>query len=1157
MNSTAWWTTLDQAGFVAIRFLLSVLWQSSILLVATAVVCWWLRGRRAAVRQSLWIMALLAAPLLPLIAAGAKKLGAPQASVAVLPNYARPAMDLPSDVLPIQPRAFRSIPRNDGEKTISSAPPSASQTREVRPAAPRLLSPGPLSFPWALGLLAYVAGLGVFLTFIAMGRFRIHQWIRNAHPSTDARVLETFRRAAEILAFDRDRLVLESACVPAPISLGMFHPRILLPQGLAESLSDDELLAVALHETAHLRRRDPLVFSLVALFRAAFFFHPLVWLAARRISTLAEHCADDAVLDATAEPLPYARLLARMAEAVPRRPFSTEMAAGLLLGKSAFLRRVEAILSDRRERIRKLTRLALAGSAAAVLLSVCIAAVTPLTQKETQDARQVARLIAQLKSDDWLVRAQSVTVLGDIGGEQVAASLLNALQDKEKGVWTEAAVALAKTKNRRAVEPLLARLQQTTEPLAVDAIVRALAKIGDPRAIDPIVARLKDMRSPIEQYPSHEITAFRDPRINDLLWSKVKGARSGLNFNVVWQLVELRDIRLVEPLLAILRDPKDRNREWAARALGRLAEPRAVEPLMALLKEESLRREDVVRALAQIGDDRALPALRPLADATASELQKAAADAIEDVRLGATRVLREQGPQAAFELTDNALWNPDDNRRKAALRALGLIGTREAAMRILPLLDDPVVAVRDEAADVFMYEFHAKDMPEVFALALKTNNGRAREFAVCELADLGDSRALAPLMDLVAQDKSSHRRQYIERLGALGDSGAVPLLCSILSDPDRRMRRAAAGALARTADERALDPLLLHLANDAEESVRADAAQALGRINDPRAIKALEGALSDAGHLVSWRAAYALARLGWKAPNRDLTIRYMIAANRTQEGGDLVPTATPAESANRLEAPFELNTPILTPLTVGTKEYPRVVILHRVEFNKKDDILQASLMVSHITWPDSTWTIQIALLDEQGRTVATAQKEYHVPGISLGQSLMTMASPHILSFGKVADVSRVKRFSITVTQLAPAPSQPKVQQAAQANRVEGAFQLNTPILTPLTVGTKEQPKVLMLHRVEFRKKGEELRATLMTNYISWPDSTWTIQIVLLDERGNAVATATKDYHVPGIARGHYMTTMVSPTEFSFGKVADLSPVKRFSITVTQVRQKAE
>lgn len=60
----------------------------------------------------------------------------------------------------------------------------------------------------------------------------------------------------------------------------------------------------------------------------------------------------------------------------------------------------------------------------------------------------------------------------------------------------------------------------------------------------------------------------------------------------------------------------------------------------------------------------------------------------------------------------------------------------------------------------------------------------------------------------------------------------------------------------------------------------------------------------------------------------------------------------------------------------------------------------------------------------------------------------------------------------------------------EAKRLEGVFRMKRSIRTPLEIGTKEWPVVLMLHRVEFRRKRGELRAVLDVNTYSWPPSCW-------------------------------------------------------------------
>ena len=359
MSAFTSWASLDEAGFAAARFLLAALWQSSILFATIAALARLLRKRRARARHALWVAALCVAPLLPVLAALASGVGAPQAPLGVLPPYEASALPEPAFLAPTPGLPFASVPPVE-------TPPFS-----------------PFDYPWALLGIAYVAGLAAFLTWMTVGRVRIQWWIRSARPATDARLLAAFADARQSLSLRRSTRVLESPDVVAPLTAGALRAVVLLPEGLGVTLSDADLAAVALHETAHVARRDPLVLSVVALVRTLLFFHPFVWLAARRVSLLAETACDDAVLATTGEPVGYARMLARFAENLPRRALSTEVAAGIVLAKSSFLCRIESILSHRRDRIRKLSRWAMVAILAGVVLSMLFATCVPLGEKDT------------------------------------------------------------------------------------------------------------------------------------------------------------------------------------------------------------------------------------------------------------------------------------------------------------------------------------------------------------------------------------------------------------------------------------------------------------------------------------------------------------------------------------------------------------------------------------------------------------------------------------------------------------------------------------------------------------------------------------------------------------------------------------------------------
>jgi len=383
MNGYEWLETLDRVGFAAVRWLLAGLWQSSILFAAVGLIVWALRKRRAHVRHAILVGALVAAPLLPLVSSGVSRSGAPQRSVNVLPSYSVREWDAAPAV-----RATRA----DTSYEIRATPPApTAASTDIEPAEEMVLAEevhvSPLDYPWAMAFVGYSVGFLLFVGWMVLGKLRIRKWMKDAMPVLDKRVMSRFAEAKEYLRVRRKVPVLESEDVPVPMTTGFSRPVVLLPRGIAAA-SDHDLRAIAIHETAHVKRRDPLVLGLVSLVRAAFFFHPLVWLAARRVSALAEEAADDAVLEATGEPVEYAKMLARFAEGLPRTAMSTEVAAGLILSRSAFLRRIRMILSERRGRMRRLSRMALAATVAAAIGSIVLAAAVPLREKETTAATE-------------------------------------------------------------------------------------------------------------------------------------------------------------------------------------------------------------------------------------------------------------------------------------------------------------------------------------------------------------------------------------------------------------------------------------------------------------------------------------------------------------------------------------------------------------------------------------------------------------------------------------------------------------------------------------------------------------------------------------------------------------------------------------------------
>lgn len=81
-----------------------------------------------------------------------------------------------------------------------------------------------------------------------------------------------------------------------PAVRGVLYPRIVLPAGLDHLLERREFDAVLLHELAHARRRDNLIRLLYEVSLCLLWFHPLMWLAGRRMELYRELSCDESVI---------------------------------------------------------------------------------------------------------------------------------------------------------------------------------------------------------------------------------------------------------------------------------------------------------------------------------------------------------------------------------------------------------------------------------------------------------------------------------------------------------------------------------------------------------------------------------------------------------------------------------------------------------------------------------------------------------------------------------------------------------------------------------------------------------------------------------------------------------------------------------------------
>ncbi|HZD58882.1 MAG TPA: M56 family metallopeptidase [Anaerolineae bacterium] len=110
------------------------------------------------------------------------------------------------------------------------------------------------------------------------------------------------------------RIIIVDA--PSPFVLGIKNPAIILPDGLIDELTEEELEVVLAHEIAHIKRKDNLWLWLATFCRDIMFFNPVAWFTLELLSNERERAADSFAVTLTAKPIALASSIIKVAEKI-------------------------------------------------------------------------------------------------------------------------------------------------------------------------------------------------------------------------------------------------------------------------------------------------------------------------------------------------------------------------------------------------------------------------------------------------------------------------------------------------------------------------------------------------------------------------------------------------------------------------------------------------------------------------------------------------------------------------------------------------------------------------------------------------------------------------------------------------------------------------
>ena len=201
---------------------------------------------------------------------------------------------------------------------------------------------------------------------------------------------------------------------------------------------------------------------------------------------------------------------------------------------------------------------------------------------------KVEELIRELRDKDWRVRWDAALALRKIGDERAVEPLINALRDEYPDVRRAAAEALGKIGDKKAIEPLIIALRDKDWRVRWDAAL-ALREIGDERAVEPLINALRDGSPEVCRAAAEALGKIGDkkaiePLIIALrsLFVRYAAIEALERIEPEWHKTEVAKKQVPEFINA-LRDKNSDIRKAAARVLGKIGDERAIGPLITTL----------------------------------------------------------------------------------------------------------------------------------------------------------------------------------------------------------------------------------------------------------------------------------------------------------------------------------------------------------------------------------------------------------------------------------------------------------------------------------------------------------------------------------------------------------------------------------------------
>ena len=775
---------------ILLEGLTSTLIKASIILILAFGITSAMKKASASARHFVWVAALIAVTLLPVLPALLPQWDSPFQLGKDSSNASQHSEHITASApKTLEAKRYDSKSNNGNNVASSSYSPGMGQSgtalaqeksqddlkissTEITPLSTGIANQPEANNPVLLLIFLWTVGTVSTLIWLVTGIISVNRSLSKSSRITSGpwqKDLEILKRQYDL---SEDIQLVFSQEFDYPLVFGFIKPKLVIP---AKDLNKDSDFRniVLLHELAHIKRKDTFTQLFVHFALPLNWFNPLAWLAVKTLVKEQELSCDDYVLNAQISPADYATQLLQITETMKGR---ATWAAASMARKSELKGRIMSILNPERNRrtTGKLFAFVLA------VITVFIALPLASAQVWTNSSEELTNISNQrLSPTPYNEKTQDKTEddikevrkkLEDLN----KAQLLKELNSNDPYISSQAAFYLGVFKEK-----------------ASEAIPRLLEILGDDR----------DIRiNYVYEYPGKK---------NSVMWWR-GGATPG---NIAVGALKSIGFKDISKLTHILNNGNEHARYNALRILGKLESSDALGAIAKAVDDTNPdSRQLAIKYLAKSEDIKYL-------DVIGSRIQ----DENKEVRYAAVKAMKNYRDEACIPYLVKTVSDTEYENRYNALKALESIGSEKACAAAIPFLKDRNVEIRYKALRVLRESKNPAAL-EAMKPALSDKNEEIRLKSLKYLMETEDS-SLIPALRQMKNDPSKEVRYYaVKALRRIDAPEAASALAAFLQDENGDIRNATIRALKDKKDSSTLPALK----------------ECLSREHDPDLIKLLD-----------------------------------------------------------------------------------------------------------------------------------------------------------------------------------------------------------------------------------------------------------------------------------------------------------------------------